>query len=179
MNMVKMSISGAVLIFVIVCVRALLINRLPKRTFLVLWAVALLRLLLPFSVPSGLSAYTLVDKAVPYTAAPAARLLSGIPDKPAPAYEGSLISPWYVVWAAGAILLAIIFAVSYIRLKREFSMSLPVKNEFCDDWLKNHSISRKIDVRQSNGISAPLSYGILTGKMQTSLTMFLPMNIST
>ena len=57
MNMVKMSISGAVLIFVIVCVRALLINRLPKRTFLVLWAVALLRLLLPFSVPSGLSAY--------------------------------------------------------------------------------------------------------------------------
>lgn len=161
MNMVKMSISGAVLIFVIVCVRALLINRLPKRTFLVLWAVALLRLLLPFSVPSGLSAYTLVDKAVPYTAEPAARLLSGIPDKPAPAYEGSLISPWYVVWEAGAILLAIIFAVSYIRLKREFSMSLPVKNEFCEDWLKNHSISRKIDVRQSDGISAPLSYGIL------------------
>lgn len=161
MNIVKMSISGAVLIFVIVCVRALLINRLPKRTFLVLWAVALLRLLLPFSVPSGLSAYTLVDKAVPYTAAPAARLLSGIPDNPASAYEGSFISPWYTVWAAGAILLAIIFAVSYIRLKREFSMSLPVKNEFCEDWLKNHSISRKIDVRQSDVISAPLSYGIL------------------
>lgn len=40
----KMSISGAVIIMVIVFIQALAINRLPKKTFLFLWGIALLRL---------------------------------------------------------------------------------------------------------------------------------------
>ena len=38
--LVKMSVSGAVLIAVIVIVRALAVNRLPKKAFLWLWAAA-------------------------------------------------------------------------------------------------------------------------------------------
>ncbi len=64
MSLMAMSISGAVLILVILAVRAGLKSRLPKRTFAVLWTVALLRLLLPFSVPSSWSAYTLLQNAV-------------------------------------------------------------------------------------------------------------------
>ncbi len=58
MSLIEMSVSGAVLILVILAVRAALKDRLPKRTFAVLWMAALLRLLVPFSVPSAWSAYT-------------------------------------------------------------------------------------------------------------------------
>ena len=48
MSLWQMSVSGAVMIVVITVLRALLLERLPKRTFLVLWQVALARLLVPF-----------------------------------------------------------------------------------------------------------------------------------
>ena len=67
MSLMAMSISGAVLILVILAVRAGLKGWLPKRTFAVLWTVALIRLLIPFSVPSSWSAYTLIQNAVPET----------------------------------------------------------------------------------------------------------------
>ena len=45
MSLMAMSISGAVLILVILAVRAGLKGRLPKRTFAVLWTVAIFRAL--------------------------------------------------------------------------------------------------------------------------------------
>lgn len=65
MTLQQMSFSGAVLILVIVFVRALLLHKLPKKTFLALWMVVLLRLLIPFSFSSSLSVYTLAEKYTP------------------------------------------------------------------------------------------------------------------
>ena len=52
LSLLEMSVTGGILIAVIVIARALGINKLPKKAFLVLWAVALCRLILPFSLPS-------------------------------------------------------------------------------------------------------------------------------
>ncbi|MCH5194435.1 MAG: M56 family metallopeptidase, partial [Oscillospiraceae bacterium] len=60
MSLLQMSFSGAVLILVIAVIRMIAIHRLPKKTFLALWIIALARLLLPFSVPSPFSVYSLV-----------------------------------------------------------------------------------------------------------------------
>ena len=51
MSLFQMSVAGGILILCIVVVRALAIHRLPKTTFVVLWLVAALRLLLPCSIP--------------------------------------------------------------------------------------------------------------------------------
>ena len=48
MSLLQMIFSGAVLVIAIVVIRAMAINILPKRTFLILWGVVLLRLLVPF-----------------------------------------------------------------------------------------------------------------------------------
>lgn len=48
MSLFKMSLSGAVIILAVLIVRALFINRLPKKTFVILWEIVLVRLLLPF-----------------------------------------------------------------------------------------------------------------------------------
>lgn len=61
MDLLTMSLSAAVMIAAIVILRALLIDRLPKTTFLILWAVVLLRLLVPVSVPSAWSVYSLLQ----------------------------------------------------------------------------------------------------------------------
>ena len=62
MDLLTMSFSAAVMIAAIVILRALLIDRLPKTTFLILWAVVLLRLLVPVSVPSAWSVYSLLQQ---------------------------------------------------------------------------------------------------------------------
>lgn len=60
LNVFQMSASGAVMISVIIILRATLLHKLPKRTFNVLWFVTALRLVLPFSVPSVYSIYSLL-----------------------------------------------------------------------------------------------------------------------
>lgn len=57
-RLLQMSFSGAVLILVIMLLRIPLVQRMPKKTFLVLWGVALARLLIPFSVPAAFSIYS-------------------------------------------------------------------------------------------------------------------------
>ena len=63
MSLLEMSFSGAILVLTILAVRAVLKNRLPKITFTVLWMVALLRLLVPFSIPSAWSVYAFLPSA--------------------------------------------------------------------------------------------------------------------
>ena len=62
MSLLQMSVSGAAMILVITVLRALAINRLPKKTFLALWGAALVRLLVPFSLPSKMSIYSLLAR---------------------------------------------------------------------------------------------------------------------
>jgi beta-lactamase regulating signal transducer with metallopeptidase domain len=62
MNLLQMSIQGAILVAVIVIVRQFLRYKLPKGTFVALWWVAILRLLLPFQLPSVYSVYTLLRR---------------------------------------------------------------------------------------------------------------------
>ncbi len=54
----QMSLSGAALILAVTVVRTLFLNHLPKITFHILWLVALIRLLVPFSLSSAMSIYT-------------------------------------------------------------------------------------------------------------------------
>lgn len=62
MSILQMSFSGAVLILAVLVLRVLTINRLPKDTFLILWGIVLVRLTVPFSVPSELSVYSWIEQ---------------------------------------------------------------------------------------------------------------------
>lgn len=68
MNLLDMSFSGAVFIIAVVVVRSVLINKISKRTFLVLWEIAFLRLLIPFSIPFMFSIHTLISQVLSHSA---------------------------------------------------------------------------------------------------------------
>lgn len=60
MSLMQMSLYGAVLTLAVIAIRAVAINRLPKRTFIVLWCVVLVRLLIPFEIPCEFSVYSVL-----------------------------------------------------------------------------------------------------------------------
>lgn len=58
MRLLEMSVSGAIFILAVIVVRAVAVNCLPKKTFLVLWGIVLVQLLLPIRIPSVISIYS-------------------------------------------------------------------------------------------------------------------------
>ncbi|OUQ28487.1 hypothetical protein B5E77_01650 [Lachnoclostridium sp. An131] len=179
MSLIQMSFSGAVMILVIFAVRTAAINGLPKKLFILLWELVLLRLLVPFSIPSVISVYTFLERGLDAGNSPAQALQ--VPAAyliPQAAVEGTGGSSgaqllqesvpgtpeapvWLILWLVGASACAIFFLVSYLRCYREFRTSLPVHSEMAVRWLKRHPLRRTVRVRQSDRISAPLTYGVL------------------
>lgn len=128
MKLLQMSLAGGVMILVITVIRALAIERLPKKTFLALWAAALARLLAPVSLPSALSIYSLLARRAPaaaeWTAVPALPDLPVAETAAAAAAQQTASAPaaqppvWTIVWAVGAAVCAVVFAVAYRRCSR-------------------------------------------------------------
>ena len=171
MNLLQMSFSGAAFITVVVIIRAAAINKLPKKTFLVLWELVMLRLLIPFSIPSMFSIYTLVTHSISSTTLPEAGTDYNIPTMQglfvttqeavhSPADISPSVSMWFIVWCAGIILTALFFVMSYLRCLIEFRAALPVHNHYIEKWLEERPLKRPIWVRQSDRILTPLTYGI-------------------
>lgn len=155
MSLLEMSLGGGVLIAAIIVVRALAINRLPKTAFLVLWLAALMRLVLPLRVPSPASIYTypVLSGALPHR--PGLLLAEAAPA------QQSGPSPLLLLWAAVGLLLALVFLFSHLRARRTYRASLPVESPFVSAWLETHRLRRPVQVRYSDQISSPLTYGVL------------------
>ena len=241
MTLLKMSIYGAVIILAIILIRAITLHKLPKKTFLILWSVALLRLLVPFEIASEYSVYSLVPDEVteqfsdtllseqtkeagntaPGSNVPNDEVLSleeAIQNLPQSQYKDQEISssneteadqntdnpiylptedfttnaislpnvepnspadvvdiiikeqptsadwlfnsPIHVAWLIGTLLCAAFFLFFYIRAYVEFTDATPVTDEYAKDFLRHHWTNRVIYLRQSDKISAPLTYGI-------------------
>lgn len=173
MNLLQMSFSGAVLILAVVVIRAITINQLPKRTFLILWGIVFFRLLIPFTIPSVFSIYSLVAQKADTAAFTGLQMEYVIPAVPQEQIEiiqrqnqpsavaMTQLPVWRMIWLAGMTVCAAFYIISYLRLRFEFQASLPVQNEFVEQWLKAHPLKRFISIRQSDRISTPLTYGIL------------------
>lgn len=171
MSLLHMSFAGAVMILAITVIRALVIYRVPKKTFMVLWGITLARLLIPFSAPSAFSIYTFFGKKEP--------IISNVGDTAVttlgPAIqEGQMTTApnyishsevavpiWAIIWAIGALICAVVFSITYWKCYKEFQTSLPIENDFTRNWLSSHHIKRSIQIRQSELVSAPLTFGIL------------------
>lgn len=169
MSLLQMSVTGGVMILAITVLRALAMNHVPKKTFLALWGAALLRLVLPVSLSSTLSIYSLLGQktalnVVDVSAAATPALLPGQAVAALPQIDAApvqTISVWSIVWIAGVVLCAAFFAAVYWKCCREFRMSFPVDNDASRQWLQTHPLRRGICIRQSDQISSPLTFGVL------------------
>ncbi len=167
MSLLQMSFSGGILILAIIVIRALAINVLSKKTFNALWGISVVRLMIPFSIPSAFSVYSLIGSHAPGNGLQAIRVLPIGASGQEASMPGSItnaanaVSTWTIVWAAGVLVCAVFFSLAYWKCWKEFQTSLPVGNNFTENWLSVHQQRRRISIRQSDRFSAPLTYGVL------------------
>lgn len=167
MTLLERGLAGAALILAVALLRGAVGRALPRRVFGVLWWAAVLRLLLPWELPSRLSVYNLFagapQAAVPRPAGGAVtvRLLPGavsmVPASPVAQAPLPAVSPWTLAWLAGTALLAVWFTAAYLRCRRKFRTSLPADGCYISRWRAEHP---RVSVRVSDRISGPLAYGL-------------------
>lgn len=185
-NLWQMSMSGAVLILVVIVFRMLFLHKLPKRTFLLLWGIVALRLAVPVWLPSvfGVEASFVQEpplqnlfseqgtehetKTEGINGVPASN--PALPDKKETKQNASVPSQetwqidfsavWNIAWGIGFLGLGLYFLVSYLRCLMEFRMAVLARNQFATQWMQTHSGRRRIVLRQSDRVHTPLTYGI-------------------
>ena len=152
LKLLNLSISASWLVLVVLALR-LVLKRAPKWVNVLLWGMVALRLMLPFSIESALSlipsAETLSREVVRFDPAPT--ITSGvelIDNAVNPALSESFaaaplasVNPLYVwtylagwVWLIGLGVMLLYALVSYLRLRRRVSVSLPIRDRIylCD-----------------------------------------------
>ncbi|QJD82814.1 M56 family metallopeptidase [Cohnella herbarum] len=178
MSFLEMSVSASCFILAVVCFRFLLLNKVPKMTFIVLWGVALSRLLIPVSVYSQFSIFTAVNNITTlFTDQTSISLTQNTPIShggtvTTPLTADNLITPnvpmepsssiwiFLLAWLIGFTIFALFFIIPHIRCRKNYRTSLPLENEFIQKWQKSNPLWRKVRIRQSDTIINPLTYGI-------------------
>ena len=184
LSFIEMSVYGGIMIMAIAIIRALLISKLPKRAFVILWLAAILRLILPFELPFAGSVYSLAKlfRQDEVTESPVfeditiqsedifsdyyyggyrqyPRVEAG--SEPSSEADGGIKLPWEkIIYFAVAMALAGYFGISYAKNIRRFRSSLPLSDWDISHRLGNIEIPKGIQIRQSDEISAPLTYGV-------------------
>jgi bla regulator protein BlaR1 len=173
MNLLQASITSAILIIVIAAVRALTKYSLPKPTFLALWAVVIVKLLIPYSVTSEFSVYNIVIfrgmnsvfRLTSFTNTSAGDIMTLV--SLLLAGSGSFWNnPLSAVWLSGAAVFGLFFLGALIRYWKINSAALPVKsNETVAKWLEEQGLKRTIRVLVSDRLTTPIATGILRPKI--------------
>ena len=173
-TLTRMGLSASALIALAALLRLLAGNRLPRRMFVALWDIACLRLLVPFffgwrfSPAALIGARTLTRRAV-FTAAGTQTVVpvrqqtialgEAMSSKSAFApdvVKGAL----FALWAIVALEMAAVLIVRYVRSVQRFACSLPFDDPRAARFLQKHPTRRRLQVRVSDAVSSPLSYGL-------------------
>ena len=190
MNLLELTVQGGVLIAAVLLLRGLLRYRLPAWTFRILWGVALVRLLVPLSLPAPWSVYTGLDHmleeyrpdveivqsipepavslspALPEAAPPqvSSPAISALPAEPGPVQDlpaSALEIPWpALLWLAGALVLAALFLRNYRKCLAAFRTALPLTHPAVLEWRNQIPALRGVPIRQCDRIGTPLTYGL-------------------
>ena len=121
-TLLSMTVSASAIIAAIIVIRSLFIHRLPKRLFVILWAIAALRMLVPFSFSVNIPhENTQPENVVVREFAPSEppELTSGTSGAP----NRDLI--FGIVWAGGVVISLGIMTALHLSSRRELFEALP------------------------------------------------------
>lgn len=158
-TLLSMTISASVVIATILVIRSLFIHRLPKRLFVILWTVAALRMLVPFSFcvnkPSqNTQPQIAIIRELTLSGSDAsASEAGGTADHAPPIIE--------IVWAGGVVISLGIITALHLRSRRELSAALPLNDSEINSRISAQRLRRRITVKVSDRVTSPLTYGVI------------------
>ena len=173
MSLLQMSFYGTIFILAVIIIRVIFIHKLSKTTFLILWGIALARLLLPVKFSFSFPVFPIINHGVFGFDTFQSDIINFtakiMPNQPAGS-ENEILSAFpkkeisfslmQILWAVGAAAATIFFVISYFRAYREFKNAVSVQNNFTSRWLSEHFLRRTMKIRQLAGLYTPLTYGI-------------------
>lgn len=174
--LLQMSIAGGVLILFITACRLLALNRLPKKLFMLLWDIALLRLLLPVNLPfsygistpavqiadNGLRSLTITERNLSgiHAGRPVMNIEAGLSRNTVMAFSLPLL-----IYLLGVITFLTLFIVSYRKEHRRIQDALPLPEKTEADLRILVRLPKRVRLYVSDRLSTPLTYGILSPKI--------------
>lgn len=158
MDIFEMSFNASLLILAILLARLMFINRIPHKVFNALWIVCGVRLMIPLSIPSRFSIFNIIKG---LTSTPNNMYNSSISVAEQGTHYTPSINYMVIIWMVGFIIMTGYFVRSYIISIREVSCSLPDNRVNPTSLLEKFNFIRNIEIRQSDLIATPLTYGIV------------------
>ena len=175
----EMGIGGSFLILLVLMFRRFLSGCVPRRFIVCLWLCVMVRLLLPFSIsvkwPPKLwperpveteqifrentaeaSFFVYLNEGMTSERQPALSL-------PAKAGIKTLFPILGIIWLITSISLAAAVLIRHVRCLKRYRTSLPVnpgKMDGCEEWLGRHGLVRTMQIRVSDQVETPLTYGL-------------------
>ncbi|MCC8130948.1 MAG: M56 family metallopeptidase [Ruminococcus sp.] len=170
-TLIEMTLTGSVLILLVLLLRAIFLNRIPKTAFIAMWAVVLLRLLVPVSffgtteTTASESPEVIVVEAVTPTEETEVRevitLDSYSPTTEPIAEAAENTDIFRIIWLAGAVICAIALALSCILSIRRFNSSENLETDFISSFQSSNKLRRTVTIKLSDKTTTPLTYGII------------------
>ena len=164
----RVSLSAGVMILAAAALRLRFGGRTPGRVFCLLWDIILLRLLLPVDIPSPVSIQRLLAGGSGRGGAAAVTYVSGevlaegpyvvrekLPSLPSLDWTAVLL----LLWAAGMVLGLTWLAAVHLRSRRIYAAALPAEDEGIRAWQAANPLRRPVQVRVSDRVASPLTYG--------------------
>jgi len=187
MNLMLMSIMASAMILVGLLLRFLTFTKLTKITFVFLWLLVLIRLLIPFEMPVGFtfdhqesSSYLVDGDSHRFFAEEVTTrreqertlpLQNGayVPEQSVQQQRLTFPNLWdspqrlFWIWGIGATSLMLYFVVGHVKFLRWIRDSIPVENQAIQSFLDRYQpkLKRKIQIRQSQKVASPLTYGLI------------------
>ncbi len=160
MTLFQMSLIASPLILIIILARQLFLYQLPKRTFKILWMIAMIRLFFSHTLPSRFSIFNLfpmLEKPqliISYSADEA------LPSLSTKAFFPFTFTPWNILWLIGCLAVAFFFLRTHIKNRMKFIDSDKYEHPNLTSWFQANTIRRPMRIRFSNSVSSPLTYGV-------------------
>lgn len=174
-KLLEMSFTSGVLLLIIIFIRACLFKKLPKKVFVLLWLIVLFKLLMPISLNSGFSIYSIIEStfnvelgatsAEDYTLKKVSnsigkntsnnKVLSDIENL-------TILEMLGILSLVVTIILSMFLCSKYIKIINLFKTSIHIKNhDFIKKWIYENRCFRKFMVCVSEFTKTPLTSGIL------------------
>lgn len=175
-KLLEMSVTSGVLILIVIFIRACLFKKLPKKVFVLLWLVVLFKLLIPVSLNSTFSIYSIIESnfdaqlgntsAMDYSIKKTNNSMSKNSfgdSKDLFNFENFTALEISSILTFGISIIFIMFlCFKYIRTINLFKTSIHIKNhEFIKKWAYDNRCLRKFFVCISEFTKTPLTTGIL------------------
>ncbi|QUI23347.1 M56 family metallopeptidase [Vallitalea pronyensis] len=178
MSIVQMSLTASIFIMFVILLRALALNSLPKKTFVYLWIIGMLQLLVPIRIPSRFNMHSIfnhwiqgnqrstlaISDNVPFTGL----VNHFVPDKfiDVPQQDVNTIHPMVIIWGVVMVIFITYFLLSFIKSYQQLREALPIQNnDVISQWMKQQHLYRRLKIMMSDRISTPIAYGFIHPKI--------------